>query len=193
MNAWDFIFILIGYFVGAVPTGILVSKIAGGPDLQKSGSGNIGATNVSRTMGKKFGAITLLGDAGKAFLITLFAMLLFPGSPYTVCLVALACLLGNTYSIFLGFTGGKGVATTFGLFFAIAPLVALVAGVIDFGIVYFTKISSVGSLVAMIVLFIGVLFSGLPIIYIIFTLLVVALVFFRHKKNIQDLLKSWKA
>lgn len=193
MNLWDILYIILGYFVGAIPTGILVSKYFKGPDLQNTGSGNIGATNVTRTMGKKFGVLTLFGDAGKAFLVILFAKLLFPNTDYTICLAALAALLGNTYSIFLGFTGGKGVATTFGLYFALAPLVALVAAIFDAGIVYFTKISAIGSLIGMIIIFIGVLFSGLPLIYIIFTLLIVAIVFFKHKKNIQELVRSWKS
>lgn len=193
MNFWDILYIILGYFIGAIPTGILVAKYFKGPDLQTTGSGNIGATNVTRTMGKKFGALTLFGDAGKAFLVVLFAKLLFPNTDYTICIAALACLIGNTYSIFLGFTGGKGVATTFGIYFAIAPIVALVAAIFDAGIVYFTKISAIGSLIGMIIIFIGVLFSGLPLIFIVFTLIIVALVFFRHKKNIQELIRSWKS
>ncbi|OGQ34009.1 MAG: acyl-phosphate glycerol 3-phosphate acyltransferase [Deltaproteobacteria bacterium RIFCSPHIGHO2_12_FULL_43_9] len=193
MNLWDILYIVLGYFVGAIPTGIIVSKYFKGPDLQNTGSGNIGATNVTRTMGKKFGAITLFGDAGKAFLVVLFARLFFPNTDYTICLAALACLLGNTYSIFLGFSGGKGVSTTFGIYFALAPLVALVAAIIDAAIVYFAKISAIGSLIGMIVLFVGILFSGLHLIYIVFTLIIVAIVFFRHKNNIQELIKSWKS
>ena len=193
MNLWDILYIVFAYFVGAIPTGVLVSKYFGGPDLQKTGSGNIGSTNVTRTMGKKFGALTLLGDAGKAFLIALFAMLLFPNIDLTICFATLACLLGNTFSIFLGFTGGKGVATTFGIYFALAPLAALVGVVVDVALIYFTKISAIGSLIGLLVLFIGILFSGLPIIYIVFALIIVALVYFRHKTNIKDLMKSWKS
>lgn len=193
MNLWDILFIVAAYLVGSIPTGVLVSRYFGGPDLQKTGSGNIGSTNVTRTMGKKFGALTLLGDGGKALVLVIVARLLFPNTDYTICLAALACLLGNTYSIFLGFSGGKGVATTFGLYLVLAPLAALVGIIVDFALIYFTKISAIGSLIGMLVLFIGVLFSGLPIIYIIFSLIIVAIVYFRHRNNIQDLLKSWKS
>ena len=194
MNFWHILYILFCYLVGSIPTGLLVAKAWKSPvDIRSGGSGNIGATNVARLLGKKAGAITLLGDVFKGFLVIILAKLFFPDFTYTICLSALAVLLGNCFSIFLGFTGGKGVAVTFGIFFALSPLIALIAVAIYAGVIYLTKVSAVGSLAAMASLLVMMPFSGLNALYYLLTLLIVALVGYRHKSNIRELLKSWKS
>ena len=117
------------YLVGSVPTGFLIARLAGIADIRHHGSGNIGATNVARIVGKKFFALVLLLDAGKAY--GYLAFLAIHGvSKEFLCLVALALLLGNSASIFLRFSGGKGVATSVGCLLFLMPwIVAAALGV----------------------------------------------------------------
>jgi glycerol-3-phosphate acyltransferase PlsY len=188
----DLFFIILGYILGSIPVGVLVVKgLSPKTDLQKEGSGNIGATNVTRLIGKPAGIITLAGDILKGFIAVLIAKF-FVDSTLSICLVMLAVLLGHCFSIFLKFRGGKGVATTYGVYFAVAPFVSLVALIVDALVIYFFKISSLGSLIGMIVLLVLFVFKGYSFFYVITTILIVALVFYRHRSNIKDLMQKWK-
>src|ERR1044071_5548356 len=112
--------ILFGYLLGSVPSGYLVGARSG-VDIRKTGSGNIGATNVARALGKGRGALTLVADAGKGFLAVFIASQLNVALLVVVC-AGLAAFLGHLFPLFLGFRGGKGVATGFGVLLALAPL-----------------------------------------------------------------------
>jgi acyl phosphate:glycerol-3-phosphate acyltransferase len=116
--------IVCAYFIGSVPTGLLLAKAFGGIDIRSQGSGNIGATNVYRTVGRKLGILTLIGDCLKGLLPVVAAnMLVFPD--FIVAMVGVAAFLGHIFPVFLRFKGGKGVATALGVFLAAAPYAVL--------------------------------------------------------------------
>jgi len=115
--------VVIGYVLGGIPTGYFIAKLAG-VDIRKTGSGNIGATNILRTMGRIPAIIVVLLDPLKAALAVLIAIWLNVG-PWGVALTGLATVLGNMFNPFLGFKGGKGVATSLGMFIPIDPLTSV--------------------------------------------------------------------
>ena len=119
---------VIGYLLGSIPSGIILARVMGLGNLREIGSGNIGATNVLRTGSKKAAALTLLFDGGKAIVAILLAR--FFASEDAVQLAALAAFVGHCFPVWLGFKGGKGVATYFGIVLVITPLSGLVACVI---------------------------------------------------------------
>jgi glycerol-3-phosphate acyltransferase PlsY len=121
-----FLLLLLGaYLIGAIPSGVILTRIAGAGDIRQAGSGNIGATNVYRVAGRRLGIITLVCDALKGVL-PLAALLALGGrSPAQLALVAAAAFLGHCYPVYLGFKGGKGVATALGIFLVLSPLSVL--------------------------------------------------------------------
>ncbi len=120
----DLLLIVAAYLLGAVPCGFLVARLTGAGDLRRVGSGNIGATNVLRVVGKGAAVLTLLGDLGKGAGAVLLAGR-WSAAPAVVGLVGLAAVVGHVFPIFLGFRGGKGVATTLGVMLAAVPAVGL--------------------------------------------------------------------
>lgn len=143
-----FVLIVLCYFVGAIPFGVLIAKIFYGVDIRQHGSKNTGATNVWRVLGKKPGSITLLLDALKGVLPVLAAHHFYPNLPWVAAMSGLAAIIGHNWSIFLKGAGGKGVATSAGVFLALVPVQGTVA-VLTFLIVFFTfRRVSVGSMAA---------------------------------------------
>jgi glycerol-3-phosphate acyltransferase PlsY len=116
--------LLCSYCIGSIPTGLLLAKAFGGVDIRTQGSGNIGATNVYRTLGRKVGILTLIGDCLKGLLPVLAAKALQLPVEW-IALIGLAAFLGHIFPVFLRFKGGKGVATALGVFLAAAPLAVL--------------------------------------------------------------------
>ena len=190
----NFILILAAYLVGAVPFGLMFGKMAG-TDVRQSGSRNIGATNVSRLLGKKLGAATLICDAGKGFVPMLCAREMGAGGDL-VLLCGGAAFLGHLYPLYLGFKGGKGVATALGVFLYLNPLAVLFGAGIFVASVSLSGFVSLGSLLATglmpIVLF---LLHG-PAGQILLAVFIAFLVWVKHRENIVRLLnhqeKSWK-
>ena len=125
----EIILLVVAYLLGSVPTGLLLAR-ASGVDIRTTGSGNIGATNVYRTMGRKLGIMTLVGDCLKG-LIPVVAARYLDLSTGAVAMVGLAAFLGHVYTIFLGFKGGKGVATALGVFLGVSWVSVLAALVIS--------------------------------------------------------------
>lgn len=188
---------LLGYFIGSIPSGYLAGRLAG-IDIRKTGSGNIGATNVTRVLGKKygypvffadffkgFGAVTLAAYAGKHFA---------PG--YSVELLQIIagvfCVLGNTFPVWLRFRGGKGVATSAGLFFGLAPLAIVIVIVIWFVTFKISRYVSIASIIAAVALPVTVFVlmqlrhsPGPLVLYI--AILLAAVVVLRHRSNISRL------
>lgn len=175
-----------GYLVGSIPFGVIVSKALGAPDPRTAGSRNIGFTNVLRVSGKMAGTLTLLGDAGKGWLVAWLATQTFE-SETPILVVTMAPVVGHLYSAFLAFKGGKGVATAMGAVAGVVwpvGLAMLGLWVLGAGI---TRISSVGALAA---------FTGLPILgvtfgrswqFLVFAVLVSGLILVRHRGNIVRL------
>jgi len=178
---------IISFVVGSIPFGIIIAKTKG-VDLKKVGSGNIGATNVLRSLGKYPAVLTLLGDILKG--TTAVALGKYFGlSPFFVGLIGFGAILGHNFSLFLGFRGGKGVATSFGVLGIYSPQTALFTFIIWITVVLVTKYSSLGALVAFGLLPLSMLFFDQSD-KIIIALLITVLIFVRHKDNIKLLLSG---
>lgn len=175
--------ILIGYAIGSLPIGYLVAQSASGVDLRRVGSGNVGATNVVRTGGLRWGIAVMAADAAKGA-----AAVLVVGSGAAVVAAGVAAVVGHVYPVWLGFKGGKGVATASGVFGVLAPWPTLIAAV-AFGLtVARTRFVSLGSIVGAVLLPVveWSLPGGLRSVDIGATL-VAALILFRHRGNVARL------
>ena len=143
--AWPFVWIVLSYLLGSLPVGLLLARLKG-RDPRRVGSGNIGATNVMRAAGKTLGIITLLGDALKGFLPVWLA--LHFGQPETVvAAIGFAVFAGHLFPLYLGFKGGKGIATALGVFLAFSYLAVLIDMVVFAAILFKWRYVSLGSLV----------------------------------------------
>ena len=176
-----------GYGLGSIPTGVLIARWWKGVDIRQYGSGNIGMTNVLRTAGKGAAALTLAGDLAKGLIPVLFAHTWLT-SPWGIGLVGLAAILGHMYPSLAGFHGGKGVATTLGVFIPLLPFPLVIAFLIWVACVAVRKQVSLGSLSAAAALpLVALLWQAHPA-YIICALLAAVLIWYRHQENIQRLL-----
>ncbi len=180
--------LLVAYLCGSIPFGLLVAR-ARGVDVRHVGSGNIGATNVARALGKKTGALVLFLDAVKGFLPVLGTRLTWPERPELAAAVGLAAILGHVFPVWLKLHGGKGVATGLGVFLALSPVSTAIAAAF-FAAVYATKrVVSIGSITAATVLPIAMLVRQEPRSQVALAVAVWALVVFRHRANIARLLR----
>jgi acyl phosphate:glycerol-3-phosphate acyltransferase len=183
---------VVAYLVGSIPFGVVLAR-ARGVDLRQVGSGNIGATNAARALGKALGAVVLVLDALKGFLPVLAARLLLTHAPYGECLVALTALLafvGHLFPVFYGFRGGKGVATALGVFLALSPLAALGALVVYAAVYALTRTSSLGSLSAAVAFVpLNYFLSTRSRVLLALTVLLVLGIVVSHRENIQRLLR----
>ena len=141
------IILIVAYLIGSIPFGYLIVRTKEGGDIRQTGSGGTGATNVSRRAGKAAGVLTLLLDASKGAAAVLIAQNV-SGSDWVKAAAAIAVILGHIFPVWLGFRGGKGVATGVGVFLILAPVALLCAGVIFVSIVFFTRYVSLGSIMA---------------------------------------------
>ncbi|MDZ7706566.1 MAG: glycerol-3-phosphate 1-O-acyltransferase PlsY [Trueperaceae bacterium] len=179
-------FLVIGYLVGTIPTGWLVAR-ARGVDIQKSGSGNIGATNVLRTLGVGPALFVVLMDPVKGALATALPLLLGMDQ-WTVAATGLAIVLGNNFNVFLGMRGGKGIATSMGVFLVVNPVVTIVAAVIGIFTIAIGRYVSLGSIVGMVSAPLFLVASGVfpfPDLALATTLALLAL--YRHRENLRRL------
>lgn len=177
---------VIGYLVGTIPTGYLVARLRG-VDIQKSGSGNIGATNVLRTLGLVPALIVVVMDPLKGLLATLFPQLIGL-SPWGVALTGLATVLGNNFNLFLRLRGGKGIATSLGVFLAIDPWITLLAALIGILTMGLGRLVSLGSLVGLASAPLLLLASGDWVTaYLLLAFALALLAFYRHRENIGRL------
>lgn len=182
----EFIILLLSYLLGSVPTGVLLSK-ACGVDIRATGSGNIGATNVYRTLGRRVGIMTLIGDCLKGLAPVLTAKALGLELEW-VAAVGVAAFLGHVYTVFLGFKGGKGVATALGVFLGAAPLAVLVAVVVFALVLWKWRYVSLASISAAAAMPLIVFFTIKSLPVVVMALFIAALVIYKHKENIQRLL-----
>jgi len=183
-----FLLILAAYLIGAIPTGILLTKLTGGEDIRKTGSGNIGATNVYRTAGRTLGIITLLGDCLQGVIPLLLASHFFNLQGTDLSLVGLAAFIGHCYPVYLGFKGGKGVATALGVFLVLSPqsiLCALAVFALTLWRWRFISLASISAAAS--IPFLVLLFERtLPLF--LTTLVIAGIVIWRHRSNIDRLL-----
>ncbi len=185
----EILLILFSYFLGSFPTGYVVGKLIYKEDVRNYGSGNIGMSNVFRTFGPIPALITFLGDAFKGYLPVFLAIHLnFPIS--IVILIALSSILGHVFSIYLRFKGGKGIATTFGIFFAINPYLGLLTGAIWILTLIISRYFSLSSLLATLSSIIFAWFLKLNTYYMYLFILIFLLALYTHRENIKRLLKG---
>lgn len=174
------------YLIGSIPTGLLLGKLYGF-DVRKEGSGNIGATNLYRVVGRKIGVLTLIGDCLKGFIPVMAVKYIIPANPEYAVWVGLAAFCGHVFSLFLKFKGGKGVATALGVFLALAPLALAVALGIFILLMLIWRYVSLGSIGAAAVMPVAVSLLGGGRILTIGTLVISLIVIFRHQENIRRL------
>lgn len=183
---------IFGYLAGSCPTGFLAAKYAGGADIRSFGSGNIGATNVGRLMGKKWAVAVAVFDMLKGGLAVLAASF-FVSSPSLLALTGVCAVLGHNYPVWLGFKGGKGVATTFGVigfFDFFTPWPAILGGLVWYAVMRFTKYVSAASIAGLFSTALFVLLWGMPKPYAAAALFLACLSSWRHRSNIKRLMNG---
>jgi acyl phosphate:glycerol-3-phosphate acyltransferase len=182
--------LLVAYLIGSVPFGLLVARAFNRDlDLRAVGSGNIGATNVARAVGKAPGILTLLLDAGKGiFALALAGQLMGPSAHGWLALAGGAVFLGHVFPVYLRFRGGKGVATALGVMAYLSPVTVFVLVVLFVAVVYFTRYVSLGSLCAAVGLPLVVALLAGPRAYLNLSLLIAFVVIYKHRENIHRLL-----
>jgi glycerol-3-phosphate acyltransferase PlsY len=182
----EIILVVCAYLVGSIPTGLLLAKAFGGVDIRSTGSGNIGATNVYRTMGRKVGILTLVGDCLKGVVPVVAASVLGLSVAW-IAVVGLAAFLGHVYTVFLGFKGGKGVATALGVFLAVSPLAVLAALAVFSLVLYKWRYVSLASVTSAALMPSLVALIDKKPAMVGMSLAIAALVIYKHKENIQRL------
>jgi glycerol-3-phosphate acyltransferase PlsY len=176
------------YLVGAIPVGFLVGRAVGGLDIRRHGSGNIGTTNVLRTLGRLPAALTLVGDVAKGYGAVAIAGALVDGEPAGTAVAAVGAVIGNCWPVYLGFRGGKGVATALGVFLRLMPLALLPAAAAWLAAVALLRYVSLGSMLAAVAVPAGALAWGYPRPSVAAGVAVALIVLGRHRDNIARLL-----
>lgn len=184
-----------GYLLGSIPFGVIATKLGGAPDVRSIGSGNIGATNVLRTGRKDLALITLLGDGGKGAVAVLLAFLAtrnstLPAQSMLTAMAGGAAFLGHLFPVWLGFRGGRGVATFFGTLLAAAWPVGVLAGATWLAMAFVFRISSLAALTAAALAPVYVFVVGRPTPIAYLALFMAVLIYVRHTPNIRRLLRG---
>ncbi len=185
--------IILAYFAGSVPTGLWVGRYFRGLDIRNSGSGNLGATNAFRVLGKGLGFTVLLVDVLKGML----PVLLFPGlvglesaTPGQEMVIGGSAIAGHVLSVFVNFKGGKGVATALGVFLAIAPMEMTVILAIGIVLIAVTGYVSLASLVGATLLPIFLFATGRPTTVLVVGIAIAVIVIYRHRSNLLRLIQG---
>jgi len=192
----EFAAVIIGsYLIGSIPSGLVIGKLKG-IDVREYGSGNIGTTNVLRTLGARYGALVLIADVFKGVIAVLLARYII-GSPMSEMAAGFAAVAGHDWSLFLKFKGGRGVATSLGGILPMtmwAPLAAVAGVVIFIALIALTRYVSLasimGSLSAVVAMAVFMGMDRVPWEYLVYIVVVVALIIFQHRDNISRLLSG---
>lgn len=192
------LFVFFGYFIGAIPFGLILTKLSGLGDIRNIGSGNIGATNVLRTGNKKIALLTLILDGGKGAFAIFLAAFFFKqlsissllGLEIVQSLVAVSAVTGHCFPIWLKFKGGKGVATGFGSIIILNLIVGVIALLIWVSIAKIFKISSMSALIAYLIIPILMFLNSTENYFFVASLLISCICWFQHKANIKRLING---
>lgn len=189
---WELlVFAVFGYLVGSLQIGLTIGRVARGIDIREYGSGKTGFTNVLRTAGPRWGALALIGDLAKGVVPVLVAWIVSE-EPYVLTMAGLGAAIGHDWPVFAGFSGGRGVATSFGAALVMNPIASAALVPIGLGLVAATRIMSVmsvGMAPVMAALFVVLAMLGLhPWAYAVYTLIAAAMVLVLHRENIQRLI-----
>ena len=188
------VFVPLGYLLGAIPFGFIAGKLFGGVDVRDHGSGSIGMTNVMRTVSPPVAILVLALDMGKAIGAVILARII-ADAPLVETLTGIAVIAGHSWSVFIGFSGGKGTATGWGALFALSPIAGIVASVIGVGLIALTRYVSLGSIVAaslgaITLAVIALANDSVPLEYALYGAVGAAIILFKHRDNIQRLLRG---
>jgi len=187
------LYLSVTYLICSIPFGLIISKVFAGQDIRESGSKNIGATNVARVVGKKLGVLTLILDALKGAIMVIVAKYVFADLSYLrdlLVVIALVAVLGHVFPIYLNFKGGKGVATTVAVLFALNLVLGISVSVIWLIIFSLFRISAVASLISIFLsIFLANVVFGSGLEQVLCIALFV-LIFYRHKENISRIIKG---
>lgn len=182
---------IVAYLIGSIPTGYIIVKLFTGQDIRTIGSGSTGATNVKRVMGKKWFFTVMILDAIKGALPVVLASTYLPDAfGITAVVASVAVLIGHSKSIFLGFTGGKSVASGVGTILALNWAVGLMIAVIWGVVTYCSKYVSLGSIIALAVSPVLMWTMGAPIAYIIYCAIGAVYIIYLHRENIGRLIRG---
>ena len=189
-----FVFVPLGYLLGAIPFGYIAGKLFGGVDVRDHGSGSIGMTNVMRTVSPPVAILVLALDMGKGAGAVVLAMVI-ADAPLVETLTGIAVILGHSWSVFIGFSGGKGTATGWGALFALSPIAGVVASIIGVGLVALTRYVSLGSMVAatlgsLTLAVIALVSESIPLEYALYGAVGAPIILFKHRDNIQRLIRG---
>lgn len=179
----------LAYAIGSIPAGLWLGLGLRGIDIRQHGSKNVGATNTMRVLGKGLGALALLGDAGKGAVAVLLIARISPWE-HAALACGIAAILGHTYSLFLRFRGGKGVATSLGVFLSLCPLATGIAAVAFFAVVAATRMASAGSIAAAAALTVAIWALPHPLPVRVAVTAVAVLVVVKHRTNIVRILQG---
>jgi glycerol-3-phosphate acyltransferase PlsY len=182
-----YLLLFFAYMLGSIPFGLLFGRLFADIDVRQFGSGNIGATNVNRILGRKLGAATLLCDVLKGLFAVLIARVLLGNDLFSLAWVGMAAFLGHCFPIYLGFKGGKGVATAFGVLAVISFKACLVGLATWLLVVKISKISAMGALTAAIVIPFAIFYfeKNWGVTLIVFAMMGILVI--RHRENIQNM------
>ena len=183
------VLLIVSYIIGSIPTGLILGKTWYRRDLRRLGSGNIGATNAFRVLGKKGGAAVFLIDFFKGEIAVLLGMC-FIGTPAAMILCGLFAIIGNIFSIFMQLKGGKGVSTTLGVLSILMPKVALAVVIAWGAVVFATRYVSLGSITAAVMTPVFTAFLHYDYYYIVFSVIVMAFIIAKHRDNLERLRKG---
>ena len=181
--------VLAAYLIGAIPVGFLVARAAGGTDIRRTGSGNIGATNVLRTLGTGPALLTLVGDIVKGYLAVRAAGSI-GSETWAAAGGAVAAIAGNCWPVFLAFRGGKGVATGLGAFLALIPWAVAPAAVLWLAVTAISRYVSLASMLACLSLPAGALLLGYPRAAAVAAAVAALIIVWRHRENIARLVSG---
>jgi glycerol-3-phosphate acyltransferase PlsY len=196
------IIILMAYFLGAIPFGLIIARLIGKVNITEHGSGNIGSTNVLRTVGTKAGLLVLFLDILKGFVAVMLAKVIM-GESFIMAgsyplnwqvaqvIAAMTVMAGHNWSVYIKFRGGKGVAAYFGGWLAMSPIAVAFGAVILIATVFITRYMSRGSILAalgiLILQMLLIVFFNTPSIYLVYSLLAAIVIIVQHRRNIQRL------
>ncbi|NUN24635.1 MAG: glycerol-3-phosphate 1-O-acyltransferase PlsY [Candidatus Jettenia caeni] len=188
---------IISYLIGSIPFGFLITKMVKGVDIRQFGSGNPGATNVGRVLGKPYGILVFILDMLKGFLPVFLFDRLFSGYGHnlTLILCGMGVICGHTFPVFLNFKGGKAAATSCGVFLWLAPLPLIISAAAWLLIITISRYISLGSMLSSIVLVVCIILFGKDpfgqgLYLTLFSIFISILLIVRHKSNIERLLRG---
>lgn len=184
----ELLLVIASFLIGSIPFGAIIAGLKG-IDIRKVGSGNIGATNVMRSMGKAPAVLTLLGDMLKGTVVVLLAQRL-TGNSGLSGIMGLAAIIGHDFSIFQRFRGGKGVATSLGVLLAYSPITALITALLWLTVALVTRRSSLGALIAFAVLPVNIFLWDYSKEKFTLAIIISALLILKHISNIQRLIQG---